>query len=376
MNSDSEFEIFLVASPGTEAGLLAEAIALNFKSPKLVVGGVEVQGNWPEVWRANLELRGVTRVLARIGAFHAVHLSQLDKLARKFPWGQFLRVDVPIKVEVTCKKSKIYHAGAAAQRIETAIREEFGAVVSSEAELSIKARFENNLCTISVDTSGESLHKRGHKEAIAKAPMRETLATHFLRRCGYVGHETIVDPMCGSGTFLIEAAEMAMGFNPGRSRSFSFEQLANFDAEAWQRMRDVKKQISTSARFFGSDRDAGAIRMSRANAERAGVSGIIEFRQNAVSDLVRPDGSPGLVIVNPPYGTRISDKKPLHALYGALGQTLLARFNGWRVGLVTTDTSLAKATGLPFAAPDIPVNHGGLRVLLFQTGRLNEGVQI
>ena len=103
MNSDSEFEIFLVASPGTEAGLLAEAIALNFKSPKLVVGGVEVQGNWPEVWRANLELRGVTRVLARIGAFHAVHLSQLDKLARKFPWGQFLRVDVPIKVEVTCK---------------------------------------------------------------------------------------------------------------------------------------------------------------------------------------------------------------------------------------------------------------------------------
>jgi putative N6-adenine-specific DNA methylase len=372
MNTGSEFEIFLVASPGTEAGLFAETIALNFKSPRLVAGGVEVQGGWSEVWRANLELRGVTRVLARIGAFHAVHLSQLDKLARKFPWGQFLRVDVPVKVEVTCKKSKIYHAGAAAQRIETAIREELGVEISTEAELSIKARFENNLCTISIDTSGESLHKRGHKEAVAKAPMRETLATHFLRRCGYVGDETVVDPMCGSGTFLIEAAEMAMGFNPGRSRNFSFEQLAGFDQDAWQLMRNVKKQINTEARFFGSDRDAGAIRMSRANAERAGVSEVIEFRQNTVSDLTPPKGPPGLVIVNPPYGTRIGDKKPLYALYGALGQTLLNRFSGWRVGVITTDASLAKATGLPFSAPDIPVNHGGLRVLLFQTGPLAE----
>jgi putative N6-adenine-specific DNA methylase len=362
-----EFEIFLVASPGTEAELFKEASSLNFKTPVLVPGGVTVRGDWPEVWRANLELRAVTRVLARIGSFHAGHLAQLDKLSRKFSWSQFLHSDVPVQVEVTCKKSRIYHAGAAAQRIEKAIHEEIGAVISKDADLSIKARFENNLCTISIDTSGDSLHKRGHKEAIGKAPMRETLATHFLRQCGFNGSEPVVDPMCGSGTFIIEAAEIAAGLKPGRSRHFAFEDLKSFDEELWQRMRSPPQQINPLNRFFGSDRDAGAIRMSRANAEQAGVANFTTFKQQPVSDLTPPEGPPGLVIVNPPYGTRLGDKKPLFALYAALGQTLLSRFAGWRVGLVTTETSLAKATGLPFAKPAPPVNHGGLRVLLFQT---------
>jgi putative N6-adenine-specific DNA methylase len=361
------FEIFLVASPGTEATLCSEAKSLNFAGARQVNGGVTVHGGWPEVWRANLELRGCTRVLARVGAFHAGHLAQLDKLARKFPWGEFLRRDVPVSVEVTCRKSRIYHAGAAAQRIETAIREELKAGISDGADVSIKARFENNLCTISIDTSGDSLHKRGHKEAVGKAPMRETLATHFLRRCRFDGRETVVDPMCGSGTFGIEAAEVALGLKPGRGREFAFEQLKGFDAAVWQGMRADVRPKETAFRFFGSDRDAGAIRMSEANAERAGVSAHTHFQLQAVSDLTPPDGASGLVIVNPPYGTRIGDKKPLYALHAALGQTLKSRFAGWRVGLVTTEVSLAKATGLPFGPPDIPVNHGGLRVLLFQT---------
>src|SRR5687768_8076638 len=159
----SEFEIFLVTHPGLEVVLCAEVQALGFIDPKAVGGGVVMRGGWPEVWRANLEIRGATRVLARIGAFHAGHLAQLDKLARKFPWGETLRPEVPVKVEVTSKKSRIYHAGAAAQRIETAIREELGAPISPDAELCIMARFEDNLCTISIDSSGESLHKRGYK---------------------------------------------------------------------------------------------------------------------------------------------------------------------------------------------------------------------
>lgn len=370
MITKNEFEIYLVASPGTENGLFTEAQALNFTTPKRVAGGVTIQGGWPDVWRANLQLRGVTRVLARMGSFHAGHLAQLDKLARKFPWGQFLRTDIPVHVEVTCKKSRIYHAGAARQRIETAIREELGAPIAADADLCIKARFEDNLCTISIDTSGESLHKRGHKEAIGKAPMRETLATHFLRQCGFDGTETLVDPMCGSGTFVIEAAEMAAGLMPGRSRDFAFELLKNFDANAWQKMQSAPTAKRTALQFYGSDRDAGAIRMSIANAARSGVADITHFKQHAVSDLTPPAAPPGLVIVNPPYGTRIGDKKPLFALYGALGQTLITRFSGWRVGLVTTDTSLAKATGLPFAKPETPVNHGGLRVLLFKTACL------
>jgi putative N6-adenine-specific DNA methylase len=122
--------------------------------------------------------------------------------------------------------------------------------------------------------------------------------------------------------------------------------------------------------FLGSDRDAGAIRMAQENAARAGVAAFTAFRQQAVSDLHPPEGPAGLVIVNPPYGTRIGDKKPLFALHGALGKTLLARFSGWRVGIVTTDAALANATGLPLSPSGPPVLHGGLRVRLFETARL------
>ena len=367
MTAAQEFEIFLVCPPGLEAVLFAEVKTLAFKGPELVVGGVLVRGGWPEVWRANLQIRGAGRVLARIGAFHAGHLAQLDKLARKFPWGEFLRADVPVQVEATCRKSRIYHAGAAAQRIETAIHEELGCPIAAEAGVCVKARFEDNLCTISIDTSGGPLHKRGHKEAIAKAPMRETMASLFLRQCGYVGQEPVLDPMCGSGTFVIEAAEIAAKLNPGRSRSFAFEQLVNFDEAAWKTMRDASHGAMPAFHFFGSDRDAGAITMSRANAARAGVTGFTVFQHHAASNVTPPPGPPGLVIVNPPYGIRIGDKKPLVTLYEALGKTLLTRFTGWRVGLITTDTALAKATGLPFAPPGRSVSHGGLNVRLFQT---------
>ena len=272
MTADSDFEIFLVAIPGLEGPLCAEARAKGFKA-KTVPGGVALKGGWSDVWRANLDIRGASRVIARIGAFRALHLAQLDKRARDFPWGDVLRRDVPFRVEASCKSSRIYHSGAAAQRIERAIAEELGATASPEAEVCVRARIEKDVCSIGVDTSGELLHKRGHKQAVAKAPMRETMASLFLRQCGFDGSEPVVDPMCGSGTFVIEAAEIAAGLQPGRSRSFAFEQLASFDAAAWQQMRDAQTPVTPSLRFYGSDRDAGAIRMSRANAERAGVAG-------------------------------------------------------------------------------------------------------
>lgn len=370
MTTEGDFEIFLVVVPGLESVLCEEVRAKGFAEAKAIKGGVTVRGGWPEVWRANLQIRGASRVLARIGAFRAFHLAQLDKRARRLPWGEILRRDVPVRVEVSCKSSRIYHSGAAKQRLERAIKEELGAPITADAEITIKARIEDDLCTIGVDTSGEPLHKRGYKEAVAKAPMRETLASLFLRQCGFDGTEPVVDPMCGSGTFVIEAAEIASGLDPGRSRRFAFEQLATFDQPAWQRMRGAGTGTEPAVRFYGSDRDAGAVAMSRANAERAGVAELTDFRQLTISELVPPSGPPGLVIVNPPYGDRIGDKKRLNALYRALGQTLLTRFAGWRVGLVTSEASLARATGLPFAPPAAPVSHGGLRVVLFQTGPL------
>jgi putative N6-adenine-specific DNA methylase len=370
MNIQEKFEILLVTAPGLEAVLCEEAREIGFSEVMAIAGGVTIQGNLADVWRANLVLRGATRVLARLGSFRAPHLAQLDKRARKFPWGEVLRADIPIRVEATCKSSRIYHSGAAAQRIATAIHEELGAPVAKDAPITIMARIEDDLCTISVDTSGESLHKRGHKEAIAKAPLRETLAASFLRQCGYVGQEPVLDPMCGSGTFVIEAAEIALGMSPGRNRHFAFEYLKTFDVAKWSSMKAMVQGRATPFRFFGSDRDAGAIKASEENAERAGVKDVVQFQRCAISAVQKPDGPAGLVIVNPPYGTRIGDKKPLFALHASLGKMLKERFSGWRVGLVTADKQLAYATGMPFKPPGPPVNHGGLRVTLFQTGPL------
>lgn len=370
MTSDN-LEIFLVAPPGLENVLADEARAAGFATPKASPGGVTTRGDWSEVWRANLTLRGATRVLVRLGEFRAFHMAQLDKRARKFPWADVLRPDVPVRVEAVCKRSKIYHHKGAAQRVERAISETLGAPISKDAALVIKVRIDDNLVTISLDSSGESLHKRGHKTATGKAPMRENLAALFLRAAGYDGQEAVIDPMCGSGTFLIEAAEMAAGFLPGRSRSFAFETLASFDPSAFAALRSASAPAAISGiRFFGSDRNAGAIANGRKNAESAGVGDVIQFTEASISDLERPDIAPGLIIVNPPYGARIGNKKLLFALYGTMGKVFQQRFKGWRVAIITSDGGLAKATGLPFLPPGPPIDHGGTKVKLYQTAPL------
>jgi putative N6-adenine-specific DNA methylase len=370
MTSDTDFEIFLATHPGLEPVLAEEVRLKGFKRPKPVPGGVVTRGGWPDVWRANLWIRGAGSVLARIAAFRAVHMAQLDTLAHRVPWAGVLRRDVPFRVEASCAGSRLYHSGAVAQRIATAIRDTLGAPHSDDAAVVVMARVEKDVCTLSIDTSGERLHKRGFKAAVNAAPLRETMAALFLRQCGYDGNEPVLDPMCGSGTFVIEAAEIAARLNPGRARAFAFEHLATFDADAWARMRAVTRQPVPGVRCHGRDRDAGAIAMSQANAARAGVADITEFRQGVISELQPPEGPPGLVIVNPPYGARLGETGSLAPLYRALGQVLAARFAGWRVGLVAQDARLAHATGLPFLPPGPPVPHGGLRVTLFRTGPL------
>lgn len=362
--------LFLVTLPGLEATLAAEAKALGFAPATPVPGGVELTGDWHTVWRANLMLRGATRVLVRLGGFRAMHLAQLDKRARKFDWAATLRPDVPVRVETTCRKSRIYHAGAATQRVETALREALGVEITKDAPIALKVRIEDDFCSFSLDSSGAPLHKRGYKLAVGKAPIRESMAALFLRQCGYDGNEPVLDPMCGSGTFVLEAAEIATGRAPGRERAFAFEHFASFDAQTWQDMRAGVTPRETELRFFGSDRDAGAVRMSSENAERAGIAALTQFTRSPVEALTRPEGPPGLVMVNPPYGARIGNKKLLFAIHDQLGRRLKEQFSGWRVGIVTSEAGLARATGLPLLPPGPPIPHGGLKVKLFQTKAL------
>jgi putative N6-adenine-specific DNA methylase len=216
------------------------------------------------------------------------------------------------------------------------------------------------------------LYKRGAKQAVGKAPMRETLAAMFLAQCGFTGGEPVVDPMCGSGTFVIEAAEIAAGLAPGRARRFAFESLATFDAADWERLKVLSSARTSvpSLTFFGSDRDAGAVRMARENAKRAGVASFTRFEVQDIEEAAPPAGPAGLVVLNPPYGGRIGETRHLVPLYRAIGRVLGTGFAGWRVGLVTSEPRLAEATGLAFAPPPDAVLNGGLRLRLYVTGPL------
>lgn len=364
------FEIFLATSPGLEDALYEEVRGKGFKRAKATKGGVTIQGNWSDVWRANLWVRGASRVLARIASFKVEHLSQLEALARDVAWGDILDSRASFRVDVSCSKSRIYHSGAAAERIEKAITSALKISPSPDADIKIMGRIDRNICTLSVDTSGDLLHKRGYKASVNKAPMRENMAALFLQQCGYKGTEPVFDPMCGSGTFVIEAAEIAARLNAGRLRNFAFEKLVTFDRQAWNKMRDVTRQPRNDLCFYGSDRDHGAVKMSQDNANRAGVDELTEFKQQTISEITPPTNAKGLVIINPPYGGRIGDKQGLTPLYQTMGAVLRERFSGWRVGIMTTDSSLALATALPFLPTHAPVPHGGLRVTLFQTAPL------
>ena len=350
-----------------EKVLIEELRELEFQDLVPIIGGVEFSGDWYQVWRANVYLRTATRILVRLGEFPAVHLAQLDKRAHKFPWQDHLKAQHPVRVEVVSRKSKIYHARAAAERIENAIIHTVGNRISKDSDICIKVRIEKNLVKISIDSTGDGLHKRGYKSYTGKAPIRETLAAAFLRMCNFDPSEPLIDPMCGSGTFVIEAAEISVGMAPGRKRAFTFQKLKSFESELFKMVTLNYKMVpKLESTFFGYDRDNGAIKNSMQNAHAANVSHITNFNSQSISDLVPLSNDRGLIILNPPYGARIGDKKKLYPLYAKLGMVLRTNFSGWRVGLITSDGSLARTTEIKFSFVSEPINHGVLRVKLYQ----------
>ncbi len=359
-----KFQIFLVAIPGLEEPLRDEALAAGFHNPRVVFGGVVFEGKWPHVWRANLLLRGAVRVLARVAVFKAHHLKQLAPETRAVDWAALIPPDTPFRVEAVCRKSKLYHAGAVAERVRDAIAEVTGALPADAADLRILARVEKDHVTLSIDTSGAPLHRREHKEEVVKAPLRETMASMFLAQMDFDGTQSVVDPMCGSGTIVLEAAEIAAGLAPGRSRRFAYECLVTFDPAAASALLPAAAQ-KVRTNFLGSDRDGGAVKAAQANAQRAGVADLCAFDRRPLSDARPPEGAPGLVLVNPPYGDRIGTRKELTALYATFGRVMADRFAGWRVGVITTDERLARSTRLPLEG-GASVAHGGLKVRLWQ----------
>ena len=361
-----EFEIFITCIPGLENELLNEVQEFGFKNTTLTSGGVQIFGDWHDVWRANFYLRGATKVLVRFASFRAIHLSQLDKRSRKLDWEKLLKFRKPFKVETVCRKSKIYHSKAASQRISKAISDKLDAIEDPNSMIMVKVRIASDLCTISLDSSGEGLHKRGYKIATGKAPIRETLAALFLKKMKFDGSQVVYDPMCGSGTIVIEAAEIALGLPAGRNRTFAFMELPSFQKDEYEKLTKIKHK-KVNLKFYGSDRDKGAIQNSIKNSKKAGVEPFCHFKTKSISDATPPTQEPGIILVNPPYGKRVGDRKNLFALYRSLGQTLSEKFIGWQVGIITRDPGLAKATELKFLDISSAVDNGGIKVKLYET---------
>jgi len=232
----------------------------------------------------------------------------------------------------------------------------------------IVARLVHDRCTISVDSSGDLLHRRGYRLATAKAPLRETLAAGMLMAAGWDLAATLIDPFCGSGTIPIEAALMRLGLAPGRGRPFAFMDWPDFDKPLWENLLAEGHGQAPAGRasILASDRDAGAIEAAQANAMRAGVSAEITFTCRAVSDAlgnIQPGSGAGWVVTNPPYGVRVSADKDLRNLYARFGSLLREACPGWRVAILCSDERLVRQTGLPLDT-NLSLVNGGVVVRL------------
>lgn len=377
-------ELFAACAPGLEPYLERELRALGIASLNAAPGGVTFRGGLSDLYRANLHLRTASRVLVRLGRFHAAEFWQLHKRAARLPWEKYLRPGQPVALRVTCHKSKLYHSDAVAERVAKAIGERMGQPVDwqspaadddgeSAAALAaqrIVIRLDHDECTLSLDSSGELLHRRGYRLATAKAPLRETLAAGVLLASGWVPGQPLLDPFCGSGTLPIEAALLALNIPPGRARDFAFRRWPGYDAALFESLR-VQPEIPAPVPLpiSGSDRDAGAIEAARANAERAGVAASVEFIQRPVS-AITPSAASGWIVTNPPYGLRVRQNRDLRDLYAAFGNVVRERFRGWRVAFLCPDAALAHHTGLALAGSPLSFAHGGLTVKLWQ-GRVS-----
>ncbi len=371
-------DCYAIVTPATEEIAAAELRALGLDPSDTEPGGVTFRADLAGIYRANLHLRTVSRVILRIATFRATSFHELERRAKRVPWSTFLAPGRTAQFHITSRKSRLYHQGAIEQRLVAIVGDAVGSSTSTkrttpddpaahdEGQLFLVRVFRDEM-TVSVDTSGELLHRRGYRLATAKAPLRETLAAAMLLHVGWDGSMPLLDPMCGSGTIPIEAALIARRMAPGMNRGFAFEHWPGFDNAVWQRLRTLAREQAlprASATIDGSDRDAGAITAAIANAARAGVADDVRFVRRAVS-AIEPPAEPGWIVSNPPYGGRVGDRRALRDLYAQIGNTVRRRCAGWHMALLSAHRELDRQTGLALE-PTLSLSNGGIRVQVVQ----------
>jgi len=373
-DSAQRYDAFAIAAPGLESLVAEELSNLGIRKHETIEGGVEFTATRRQLYEANLHLRTASRIIVRLAKFRALTFAELEKRARKVPWELVLAPGERVALRVTCRKSRLYHSGAVAERLERDLVARFNAVVSRSSpdedvagtqpvgSQLIIVRFDHDRCTVSADSSGALLHQRGYRTSITRAPVRETLAAALVLVSEWDRTSPFIDPFCGSGTIPIEAALIAANIAPGKNRQFRFMQWPGYDSVEWQRTHSsaVKREnLIALPNISGSDSNAGAIRAANENATRAGVAAHVQFeRLNALR--MDPGNEAGWLVSNPPYGVRLGEPDEAQRLMLEFSRRLRERFPGWRVTLIAS-SEMHRIPGLA-VAPSLHTTNGGLRV--------------
>jgi putative N6-adenine-specific DNA methylase len=351
---------FATCGRGIEPVLADELRDLGAGAVEPGRGGVGFRGDQATLYRANLWLRTAIRVLQPILEVHVESPDELYQAVGSIDWARFLTPEHTLAVDCNVRDSHLTHSKYAALRVKDAICDQFvqrlGRRPSVDVEtplVGLNLHIYRDQAVLSLDSSGESLHKRGYRPILTKAPLNEALAAALVLLTGWQPEVTLVDPMCGSGTLPIEAAWMALGRPPGLTRKrFGFMGWMDYNVELWTELRDaarraVRKELP--APILGYDIRADAVSFAGTNARAAGIGHLLSFEIKDVAGFRPPDGPPGLIVCNPPYGERIGEEKELRPLYRTLGEVFRERCAGWRLFVFTGNAALARQIDLPVA---------------------------
>jgi putative N6-adenine-specific DNA methylase len=348
---------FVTCAPGLEELLHAETRGLSLGRVERQVGGVRFEGTLRDAWRANLELRTAVRVLMRIARFEAHTDAELYAGVQTIDWSPHVRPEGSLRVDAHSNKSELEHTLFVEQRTKDAIcdqiRDKTGvrpSVDMEDPELGVYVHLFENRCTVLLDTSGDSLHKRGYRGFQGRAPLAETLAAAIVLASGWDKRSPLVDPFCGSGTILIEAAMIAGDIAPGSFRTrFGFERWPGHEERAWIALRDATRKRSSLPKKLvlrGSDIDRESVQGAVQNAAAAGLEGKIEFNVARAEDFDPKRGWNAWLATNIPYGERVGDERELEPLMRKFGTILREKCSGWHTAILSGNANLTEALAL------------------------------
>jgi len=368
---------FCTCPRGLEELLAEDLAAAGGKNVATVPGGAGCGGSLETGYRINLESRIATRVLLRVAQGGYGSEADIYRLAYDVDWSRLFSVDRSIRVYVTAIRSPLKSIEFITLKVKDAVCDRFRAetgrrpsVNTRNPEVRIHLFVTGQEATLYLDTSGEPLYMRGHKLAKVGAPLKENLAAGILRLSGWQPGTALLDPMCGSGTFLLEAAQICLDDAPGLSREpgdFGFEHLKSFDAELWRRLQREaaqRRREAVALPIYGSDISADAVARSRQNLAGAGLDGLVTLEQADLLTRTAPAPA-GIMVANPPYGERLGSEEELAAFYPPLGSALKKRFAGWSCWFLSADTRLPKLIRLQ-PSRKIPLYNGALECRLYQ----------